>query len=360
MAVLAISAILTVLVFRSYLVSLVLGGVMAVVAMPVYRPLHKFFRSSVAAAFLTVLIVLVLIVMPSVYFFAALATEIGKAFHDVSSYFDYSKSVEYLGRIVPVAWQAQIPTIMEQVANVVTSIIQSLSANLLKFFSNVVSATLGFLVMLFSMYYLLKDGHKVKRELLRLSPLNDDDDRRVFRNVVTTIRAVIVGFLFIGLLKGLMAGLAYWIVGVPVPLFWGTMTGLAFFIPMVGSGLVMIPVSIYLAISGQWVAAIGLALFATLIVGTVDNFIQPRFIGDRAKIHPLLILLALLGGIEFFGFAGIILGPLVLAVTLALVDIYKSDYSHSDGDSRGLDNEPLISESPAEEPKEEDKKEFKK
>ena len=129
------------------------------------------------------------------------------------------------------------------------------------------------------------------------------------------------------------------------------MTGLAFFIPMIGSGLVMIPISIYLAISGHWIAAIALALFAALIVGTVDNFIQPRFIGSRARIHPLLILLALLGGIEFFGFSGIILGPLVLAVTLALVDIYKSDYSTPYGGPK------ILKES---ESKEEPEKELKK
>jgi predicted PurR-regulated permease PerM len=183
--------------------------------------------------------------------------------------------------------------------------------------------------MMFSTYYLLKDGHKIKGELLRLSPLNDDRDELVFRNVVTTIRAVVIGMLFIGLLKGVLSGIGYWVTGVPAPFFWGVMTGLAFFIPIIGSGLVMVPAIIYLAVGGHWGAAIGLGLFSVLVVGAIDNFVQPQFIGGRAKIHPLLILLALLGGLEFFGFVGLILGPVVLAVSLALIRIYKDDYGRN-------------------------------
>ncbi|MBN1585352.1 AI-2E family transporter [Candidatus Uhrbacteria bacterium] len=320
------SVVLTVLIFRSYLIPLALGGVMALVAMPLYRPLRRFFRSDAVAALVTVILVTGVIVLPVAYFFSALASEIGRVIQDFGSYFDYTRISDYLGRIVPAAWQDSVPDIMGQAMEVISAIARNLSSNLLRFFSNVVSASLGFLVMLFSMYYLMKDGHNIKREMLALSPLDDDRDERIFRNVVVTVRAVIVGFLFIGLLKGLLAGFAYWAAGVTAPLFWGTMTGLAFFIPMVGSGLVMIPIAAYLAITGHWVAAIGLGLFMVLVVGMVDNFIQPRFIGSRAKIHPLLVLLSLLGGIEFLGFAGIILGPLVLAMTLALIEIYKSDY----------------------------------
>jgi predicted PurR-regulated permease PerM len=285
----------------------------------------------------------VVIILPLIYFFAALATEVGRLFQNVGNFFDYDQVASYLKRILPVSVQGQIPAIMYQAVNLISAVVQKLSSSLLTFFSNVVSASLGFLVVLFSLYYLLKDGQKVKRELLRLSPLSDENDQRIFLNVTTTVRAVIVGFLFIGLLKGLLAGAAYWVSGVPAPLFWGAMTGLANFVPLVGSGLVMIPTVIYLALKGAWGAAIGLALFSTFVIGLVDNFIQPRFIGERTKIHPLLVLLALLGGLEFFGFTGIILGPLALAVTMALVSIYKSDYSMRDEEKAvGKDKEPPV------------------
>ena len=198
-AVMILCVIATILVFRPYLVALALGGVLALVALPIYRFLRRFFRSDTVAALLTVMAILIIIVVPSIYFFAALAQEIGSLFSNVSAMFNYGRMTEFLHNRLPAPIQAQIPAIMEQAAGVITSVVKGLSSDLLKLFSNIVGFTLNFLVMMFSTYYLLKDGKKIKKALWHLSPLSDDKDERVFKNVVVTVQAVVVGLLIVTL-----------------------------------------------------------------------------------------------------------------------------------------------------------------
>jgi predicted PurR-regulated permease PerM len=111
-------------------------------------------------------------------------------------------------------------------------------------------------------------------------------------------------------------------------MFWGTMTGLASFLPIFGSALITVPMVIYLFMTGHIGAAIGLGVVGLAIIGTIDNLLQPILVESVTRIHPLLILLSILGGFQFYGFTGFILGPLTLAVTMALLDIYKREFKN--------------------------------
>ncbi|HTK05445.1 MAG TPA: AI-2E family transporter [Candidatus Eisenbacteria bacterium] len=325
-AVLAGSFILTLVVFRPYLAILAFGGVFAVVARPLYLLILKWLKSETAAAFLTIVIIASLVILPSVFFFAALTAELGELFSNISGYFDNNTFSQVLLRMVPAQFHGQIPAMIEEGTRLIRSFAELLSRNLLDFFSNLFGIVFGFLVVLFSTYYLLKDGTKVKKEMLALSPLGDDHDEEVFQRVIVTVRAVMTGILIVGLIKGVLSGIFYWIFGIPAPLFWGTMTGFASFIPIMGSALVTVPAIIYLLLIGKVGAAIGLSIVSFAIIGTIDNFLQPKLVESKTNIHPLLILLSILGGLQFYGFAGFILGPLTLSVTMALIDIYKKEF----------------------------------
>jgi predicted PurR-regulated permease PerM len=325
-AVTIVSGILTLLVFRSYLVLLAFGGVLAVLFRPVYRRLMAIFRSPTAAAFLTVIAITLTILLPSAYFFAALYTELVGAFADAKEFFDTTTIAAFLEANLPATLKDQVPAVMSEALKVIGGIGNVLTQNLFTFFSNVFDIVFGFVVVLISVYYLLKDGAKVKKELLALSPLGDQYDELVFERIFNAVRAVMGGVIIIGLVKGVLAGIAFVIFGIPAPLFWGAMTGLASFIPLFGSALVTVPAILYLAISGKVGAAIGLAVVSVVFIGAIDNLMQPKLVESKTKIHPLLILLSILGGLEFYGFAGFILGPLTLAVTMALIDIYEREF----------------------------------
>jgi len=322
----AVSAGLTLWVFWPYLVLLAFSGVLAILARPIYWRFLRWLRSDVAAAFLTVITVAVAVLLPIAFFVAALSTELVTAIGNIRDTIDGDSFSNVLMRILPASLHDQVPVLMDEGLRMVRTIAEALSQGLVGVFSNLFGVMFGFLVVLIALYYLLKDGTKVKRELLQLSPLGDEYDQLMFDRIVVAVRAVMGGMLVLGLLKGVLASLAFWAFGIQAPLFWGTMTGFCSLVPMFGTALITIPAVLYLFVTGHVGAAIGLGIVSVGIIGTVDNFLQPKIVQSKTNIHPLLILLAILGGLQLYGFAGFVLGPLTVAVTMALMDIYKKEF----------------------------------
>jgi predicted PurR-regulated permease PerM len=324
--VLTMSGILTLMVFRPYLTLLAFGGVLAIISRPVYMRLLRYLKSEAAAAFLTVICMSLAMLLPSAFFFASLSAELLSAFSDLKGYFDGTSVLQVAEKYLPASIHGQIPEMLNEAARMIRSIAEALSNNLLEFFSNLFGIVFGGVVVLISAYYLLKDGSKIKMSLLALSPLGDEYDEIVLRKVIIAVSAVMNGTLVIGLVKGVLAGIFFWMFGIPAPLFWGTMTGFASFIPVFGSAIVTVPAVLYLLLIGRIGAAIGLFAVSVLLIGVIDNFLQPKLVESKTNIHPLLILLSILGGIKFYGFAGFILGPLTLAVLMAFIDIYEKEF----------------------------------
>lgn len=326
LAILGLSGLLTLLVFWPYLTLLAFGGVLAIISRPIFKPLQKWIGSDTAAAFLTLVIVATLILLPTAFFLAALSVELASAFTNLRGAIGGDALITVLQDRIPVSMHDQLPVIVDQIAIIVRSISQGMSQRMVGVFSNVVDVFFGFVVVMISTYYILKDGVKIKRELLVISPLSDEHDELVFNRVVTAVGAVMNGMLIVGLVKGVLSSIFFWIFGVPVPLFWGAMTGFASLIPLFGSGVVTMPAIAFLFLTGQFAAGIGLLIVSFSLIGTVDNFLQPKLVESKTRIHPLLILLSIIGGLKFYGFAGFILGPLTIAVLMALVDIYKKEF----------------------------------
>jgi predicted PurR-regulated permease PerM len=137
-------------------------------------------------------------------------------------------------------------------------------------------------------------------------------------------RATIKGTLVIGIVQGVLAGLSFWIAGIPNTVFWGTIMAVLSIIPGVGAALVWIPGVIYLIVVGNVATAVGVGLWCAIVVGTADNFLRPRLVGRDTKMHDLLILLATLGGLVMFGALGIVLGPVLAALFLTVWGIFDS------------------------------------
>jgi predicted PurR-regulated permease PerM len=159
---------------------------------------------------------------------------------------------------------------------------------------------------------------------------------------VSVTRATLRGSLLIGLIQGGVAGLAFWVAGVPGPAFWGTVMVVLSIIPAIGASLIWIPAVIYLFMAGQVVAGVGLLAWCAIVVGTIDNLLRPRLIGRDARMSDLMILLSTLGGIVLFGAVGFIVGPIVAALFVTVWHIYgdvfqdwlPADRGHADDDER--------------------------
>lgn len=189
-------------------------------------------------------------------------------------------------------------------------------------FAGVTRIVVAFLFLLLFFFFILRDGSRMKDRLMELSPLSNDHEERILGKIGRAITAVVRGKIVLALIQGLMAGLGMLLFGVPNPALWGAATMLASFIPSIGTGLVLAPAVIYLFVTGHTGRSIGLAIWAVTAVGLLDNVLGPKLMAAGVRIHPLIMMLAVLGGIGLFGPIGILLGPILIALLYALLDIY--------------------------------------
>jgi len=325
-AALAISLLITIAVFRSYLVPLAFGGVLAVVSRPLFRGIHKAVRNDTIAALLTVFLVTLAFVIPLAFFIAALTDEVVAVVGNVRAYIDVTSFTGLIESRLPDSLHRYIPSITREMLDGIRSVATFFSSNLAGYFSNVLSIVVDILITFISFYYLLKDGVKVKRKIIEISPLGDDADERLFQRLSSSVSAVMGGMVIVALVQGVLAGIAFAVFGVPAPLFWGATAAFVSLIPLVGTSIVTAPAIAYLFFTGQYWSALGLAVATIFVVGGIDNILRPKLVESKTHIHPLLVLLSILGGVQFYGFTGFVLGPLTLTVTIALIDIYKEHF----------------------------------
>ncbi|MGE4297267.1 MAG: AI-2E family transporter [Desulfovibrionaceae bacterium] len=186
---------------------------------------------------------------------------------------------------------------------------------------NVATVAMQFSIMLFVLYFLVRDGRGMVAYIRRLSPLSDMQEDRIFDKMRAVSKSVMVGSFLTGMIQGVIGGLGFAMVGIP-PLFWGAVMGFASLIPIVGTGLVWIPASAYMFIVGRWEAALFLSLWCAVLLGGVDNFVRPLLMRGKGGLSPLYIFLAVLGGVQAFGFVGLLYGPLIISLTAVILFTY--------------------------------------
>ncbi len=174
------------------------------------------------------------------------------------------------------------------------------------------------LFVLFVMYYLFRDGKQVREALSSVIPLRNRQTYELFMRTREVISASLYGVLVIAVIQGALGGVAFWALGLPSAIVWGLVMVFLSLIPMAGAFIVWVPAAIFLAVGGSWIKALLLTLWGSIVIGLVDNFLRPKLVGERAKLHELFIFFAVLGGLQVFGILGIVLGPVVLAIALAL------------------------------------------
>jgi predicted PurR-regulated permease PerM len=185
---------------------------------------------------------------------------------------------------------------------------------------------LNFFVMLYAMFFFLRDGRVILEKIFYYMPLRHEDELRMLDRFVSVTRATVKGTLLIGLIQGSLAGIAFYFVGIDGAAFWGTIMVVLSVVPGIGAALVWVPTVIYLFLNGQPVAGTLLGVWCAAVVGTIDNVLRPTLVGKDAEMPDLLILLGTLGGLFFFGPLGFIVGPIVCGLFLTAWDIYGATF----------------------------------
>lgn len=181
---------------------------------------------------------------------------------------------------------------------------------------------LNFILMLVSLHYLFVYGDKIKAGLKIWSPLPDKYDEDFIQTLKASIDAVLKGRILVSIAQGIFIGIGFVIFGVGSPVLWGFVGGVASLVPILGTSVVTVPAIAYLFLSNQIGAGIGLLIWAAVAVGLVDNFMSVIFLKDKIKVHPLIVLFSILGGVEVLGLIGFLVGPVVVSAFIALMKIY--------------------------------------
>ena len=322
-------AFLTFLIFKPFLTPLALAAIFAVVLYPVYR----FFLKHMSgwrgfAAVLTMLAVTLCLIIPFGFMTVLVIGEAQETYVSLTQGAGLATTQEailFLGSSV----EPYVPGAAELSAQVATDInsyfrsgLEWLLDNIGGTLASVIGIGLDIFIFFIALFVFLKEGPRIRQGLLWLSPFNDADDARILDRLGLTINSVVRGSLAVGLAQGIVASIGYVIFGVPNPLLWGLLTSIAALVPGIGTALVLTPAIAYLFIVGESVSALGLLAWGILAVGLIDNLLGPALIGRGVHLPSLVILLSVLGGLIFFGPAGIFLGPLSVSLLIALFALY--------------------------------------
>lgn len=322
--------ILSFLLIKPFLEAILFGALLAYAAYPLYKWLSKKTNLPSVSALLVCLVILLIIIIPGFFLANALVQQSYNTFMVMKEKFSTGifttcelpvcRSIEGLLQVPEVKTQLQI-------------IINSITVNLVQKGSEVLFSLprlfLNLFVMFFALFYFLKGGEQFLHKVSDYFSMQKKEARQIISRSQELVHGVVYGYLLVALIQGALGALGFWAFGVSSPLLWGVVMALLALIPILGTGFVWVPASLLMVLEGIAQSSnsllfrgIGLFLYGLLIVSTIDNILKPKIMGDQAKVHPLIILLGIFGGLLLFGPLGVFIGPLVLSFTYVIVDNY--------------------------------------
>lgn len=321
-AMLAGILVLAFLVFQPYMVVLSVAAITAVALQPLYKRLVAWLHGSrTIAALLTVLIFVVVLLGPVALMGTRILREAGDLYQEIRLNRDvYLHTIDQAILAPARVW---FPTFDFSLNSGIEQALVWLTQHLGAIFSGTANVLLDLLLGVIALFYFLRDGKHFSESFMRLSPLQDQHDRVIMDRLTVAVSSVIKGQLFIALIQGTLTGIGFWMFGVPNPTLWGSVAAVCSLVPGVGTSLILVPGIIVLLVTNQMMPAFGLTLWGGLAVGLIDNLLGPYLVGRGANVHPLWILFGVLGGISLFGPMGFLLGPLLVSLLFALLDIYR-------------------------------------
>lgn len=307
----------------------------AIVLAIVFYPLHarietRLARRNLAATLSTILVMLV-VAIPAIFLGVAVTRELGELYRSLGEksaaqggltpYLTHllEGPMRVLGRYMDVSRLDLRSTLLGWV-NQASRYLVSLGATAV---SNLFALILGTVVAFFTLFFLFRDGRRILDRTTAMLPLTREQAGRLVAGISETILASVYGGIAVGLAQGLLTGLAFWVLDAASPVLWGLVAALASLVPVVGTGIVWVPAAFALLLAGHWVKALILVGWGAAVVAQVDTVVRPYVVSGRAKMHNLLIFFALLGGVRAFGIMGIFIGPVVVSLAIAVLDMLR-------------------------------------
>ncbi|KOO05017.1 AI-2E family transporter [Vibrio nereis] len=325
------------LLVEPYVNSIVMAFIISLLMFPIHEwieqrlPKHKNVASLLSCVILTFIIV-----VPLLFVFAAIVQQ-GSAFSQnvyqwvtnggIQTLFEHPwvvKGLTLINTYLPFD-TVNPQEIAQKIAKFATSFGSNLVGISAKILGDATTFLMDFFLMLFVLFFLLRDHDKIISAIRHILPLSRSQEDKLLNEIEQVSKSAVMGSFLTAIAQGIAGGIGMWLAGFP-GLFWGTMMGFASFIPVVGTALIWIPAVLYLFLTGDTTWAIFLMVWSVVIVGSIDNLLRPFLMQGSAGMNTLMIFFSLLGGLHLFGLIGLIYGPLVFAVTMVLFKIYEEEF----------------------------------
>lgn len=300
-----------------------------------FAPLHTRLQISLGwrptqSALATMLIVLIVVILPLLVITSSLLQEATALFGVLNSDdIDFGQAFKRVADGLPTWVQdmlaasglGNLTAVQQKITYLLKEGSQALTLQLVGIGQSTVNLVISFFVMMYLLFFLLRDGDALFASIKRsiALPAHQQDD--LFETFVAVVRATVKGDLLVAVLQGALGGLAFWVLDIRAPLVWAVFMAVVSLLPAVGAAIVWVPVAIYLLASGSVWQGLSLIAFGTLVIGLVDNILRPILVGKDTKMPEYLVLISTLGGLEVFGLNGFVLGPVIAAMFLAVWDI---------------------------------------
>lgn len=290
-------------------------------------------RRRAMASFVTLLIILAAVIMPAILIGAFMLQEAIAIYGKIQSgQINVERYFRELQNLLPDwahSWLARsgltdIDAVRQKLGAGVASSFQTVAGQAFNFGQSAFGFLVALGVMLYLTYFLLRDGPAIVELVDRSVPLNPARRRALFSQFVTVVRATIKGSIVVAIVQGAIGGTVFWMLGIQGAMLWGVCMGFFSLLPAIGTGLVWVPVAIYLLATGaiwQGLALVGCGLF---VIGMVDNVLRPILVGRDTRMPDYVVLISTLGGLEVFGFNGFVIGPVIAALFMALWEIFRA------------------------------------
>lgn len=317
-------------ILEPFLVAIAWAIVLFVLFYPLYVIIRRYIKNSSLSALLVLLIIIGLFAGPLTYLSILLVQQMstliaflaGGKFSWVS--FLEHPLIRTMMEKITSFLQLDPESIQQAIGQEVSHWGMDLISKLGIGLRNVVKAIFDFLIIVLTIFFLFKEAPKFFDRVRQYLPFSEEQKKKIIKQAQDIIVSTIYGGVIIALAQGTIGGLVFFVLDIPSPVLWGFAMAVSSFLPLVGTSIIWVPACIYLYFQGAVGKAIVLAVIGIAGISTIDNFLRPIIIGQRTRLPFILIFFSVLGGIKYFGLIGFVLGPLVLAVFLSILEIFRS------------------------------------
>jgi predicted PurR-regulated permease PerM len=320
---------------------------LAIVFWPMHQHTGKLVkRRPSLAATITLLSIILIVIVPLALVSASVVEQASLVYQKVRS--GEMQPAQYLQRMMEAlpSWAQGIlqrfglqdlPAVLQRAGEVLSRSSQAITSGLVGLGQITLDFVVSFFIMLYVLFFLLRDGSALSHRIARAVPLQPEQTRKLLGQFVTVVRATVKGNVVVALIQGALGAAAFWVLDIPGPMLWGALMALLSLLPAVGAALVWGPVALYLLFTGQLLAGIGLTLWGVMVIGLVDNLLRPMLVGRDTRMPDYLILVATVGGISLFGLNGFVIGPVIAAMFLVSWNLL-TEVRHQTPDAPGADS----------------------